>query len=258
MGAKIERDGRVRIPERGARRLRLQAYRGRVAGLRVSPRQFRHGQRRGRHRSGSPNRPGSTLDGHMTLEGGGVQARATSSVACPGRQRSLTDRRRPGAREYPDVDLRFHLRSRAAAAASRAARMAVASHSAQRYGRHRRAAPVRAKNQSLTDIEVVLSQRVTAITDGQRRSRTRRRGAGPDVSGRSCGVVSVTVFAKIAGTDATAFARGTAGRHLSRVALDTVPGRDGDEWQDPDSRIARAGRGGITLSEGQELSVSTS
>src|SRR5262245_38561948 len=113
--------------------------------------------------------------------------------------------------------------------------------------------------QSVSDLEVVLSRRVTAI-NGQVTARGRPAAASVlfFAADRQAWVPQSRFFARLmTGTDGRFRAEGLPPGEYLAIALDTIPVRDGDQWQDPEyleTLVARAKR--MTLAEGGSVTLS--
>jgi protocatechuate 3,4-dioxygenase beta subunit len=266
MGAKIGRDGRFEFPNVAPGEYVLQASRHRSAGwtegesstqfvtvndVDVTDLQIR-------------TAAGSTLDGHITLEGSGTFRPGQLNVSTVPVDSDLSPLIGGGpARATVEKDLRFHLagltgprRVRVSRVPSGWALQAIllsgidVTDTPLSFGR---------PDQSVTDLEVVLSQRVTAI-NGQVTARGRPAAASVlfFAADRQAWFPQSRFFARImSGTGGRFRAEGLPPGEYLAIAMDNVPGvRDGDEWQDPEyleTLVARSHR--ITLSEGESLSL---
>jgi hypothetical protein len=115
-------------------------------------------------------------------------------------------------------------------------------------------------DQSLTDVEVVLSQRVTGVAG---RTSSRGRPAAASIlffaADRDAWYPQSRFFKKVmSAPDGTFSSEGLPPGDYFVAAVDAVPGvRDGDDWQDPDyleTLMARAQR--LALSEGAHVALS--
>jgi hypothetical protein len=266
MGAKIERDGRFEFPNVAPGEYVLQASRHRSAswtegesssqfftvnGVDVTDLEIR-------------TATGSTLDGHITLEGTGTFKPGQLNVSTVPVDSDLSPMIGGGpARATVEEDLRFHLAGLTGPRRVRVTRVpsgwALQAILLNGIDVTDTPLPFGRPDQSVTDLEVVLSQRVTAI-NGQVTARGRPAAASVlfFAEDRQVWYPQSRFFARImSGTDGRFRAEGLPPGEYLAIALDTVPGdRDGDQWQDPDyleTLAARSRR--ITLSEAGSLSL---
>ena len=266
MGAKIERDGRFEFPTVAPGEYVLQASRHRSAGwtegesssqfvtvndVNVTDLQIR-------------TAAGSTLDGHITLEGTGTFKPGQLNVSTAPVDSDLSPLIGGGpAHATVEEDLKFHLAGLTGPRRVRVTRVPSGwmlqaillsgvdiTDTALPFGR---------PDQSVRDLEVVLSQRVTAI-NGQVTARGRPASASVlfFAADREAWSPQSRFFARImSGADGRFRAEGLPPGEYLAIALDTVPGvRDGDQWQDPDyleTLVARSHR--ITLPDGGNVSL---
>jgi protocatechuate 3,4-dioxygenase beta subunit len=266
MGAKIERDGRFEFPNVAPGDYVLQASRHRSAGWTEGESSTQFVTVNGVDVTDLEIRTatGSTLDGHITLEGTGTFRPGQLNVSTVPVDSDLSPMIGGGpARATVEEDLRFHLAGLTGPRRVRVSRVPSGwtlqaillngidvTDTPLPFGR---------PDQSVTDLEVVLSQRVTAI-NGQVTARGRPAAASVlfFAADRQAWYPQSRFFARImSGTDGRFRAEGLPPGEYLAIALDTVPGdRDGDQWQDPDyleTLVARSRR--LTLAEGGSLSL---
>jgi protocatechuate 3,4-dioxygenase beta subunit len=267
MGARIEPDGRFEFPNLAPGEYVLQASRHRssgwnegesfsqfvtITGVDVSDVQIR-------------TSTGSTVSGHVTLEGGGTFSPGQIQLSAAPVDPDLSPMIGGGAaRAVPDEDLEFQF-----AGLSGPRRLTVnrvppgwtlqaillngidVTDTPLPFGK---------ADQSLSDVDVVLSHHVTRLT-GQVNARG-RPSAGSSIllfsADRQAWYPQSRFFKRaISASDGAFSVEGLPPGEYLAAALDAVPGgRDGDDWQDPDyleTLMARARR--ITLSEGAHLSL---
>jgi hypothetical protein len=266
MGATIERDGRFEFPNVAPGDYVLQASRHRSAGWTEGESSSQFVTVNGVDVTDLEIRTatGSTLDGHVTLEGGGTFRPGQLNVSPVPVDSDLSPMIGGGpAQATVEEDLRFHLAGLTGPRRVRVTRVpsgwtlqAILLNGVDILDTP---LPFGRPDQSVTDLEVVLSRRVTAI-NGQVTARGRPAAASVlfFAADRQAWYPQSRFFARItSGTDGRFRADGLPPGEYLAVALDTVPGvRDGDQWQDPDyleTLVARSRR--ITLSEGGSLSL---
>lgn len=266
MGAKIERDGRFEFPNVAPGEYVLQASRHRSAGWTEGESSSQFVTVNGVDVTDLEIRTatGSTLDGHITLEGGGTFRPGQLNVSPVPVDSDLSPMIGGGpAHATVEEDLRFHLAGLTGPRRVRVTRVpsgwtlqAILLNGVDIIDTP---LPFGRTDQSVTDLEVVLSRRVTAI-NGQVTARGRPAAASVlfFAADRQAWYPQSRFFARImSGTDGRFRAEGLPPGEYQAIALDTVPGvRDGDQWQDPDyleTLVARSRR--ITLSEGGSLSL---
>ena len=266
MGAKIERDGRFEFPNVAPGEYVLQASRHRSAGWTEGESSSQFVTVNGVDVTDLEIRTaaGSTLDGHITLEGGGTFRPGQLNVSPVPVDSDLSPMIGGGpAHATVEEDLRFHLAGLTGPRRVRVTRVpsgwtlqAILLNGVDIIDTP---LPFGRPDQSVTDLEVVLSRRVTAI-NGQVTARGRPAAASVlfFAADRQAWYPQSRFFARImSGTDGRFRTEGLPPGEYLAIALDTVPGvRDGDQWQDPDyleTLVARSRR--ITLSEGGSLSL---
>jgi hypothetical protein len=267
MGARIEPDGGFEFPNVAPGEYVLQASRHRssgwdegesfsqfvaMTGVDVTDVQIR-------------TSAGSTVRGHVTLEGGGEFRPGQVELLAAPVDPDLSPMIGGGpARSTPDEDLEFQFAGLSGPRRLRVTRVppgwtlrAILLHGIDVTDTP---LPFGKADQSLTDVEVVLSQHVTTVTG--RVSAAGRASAGSSVlffaADRQAWYPQSRFFKRtISGTDGTFSVEGLPPGEYLAAARDAVPGgRDGDDWQDPDYLevlMTRARR--ITLSEGAHLSL---
>ena len=266
MGATIERDGRFEFPNVAPGEYVLQASRHRSAGWTEGESSSQFVTVNGVDVTDLEIRTaaGSTLDGHITLEGGGTFRPGQLNVSPVPVDSDLSPMIGGGpAHATVEEDLRFHLAGLTGPRRVRVTRVpsgwtlqAILLNGVDIIDTP---LPFGRPDQSVTDLEVVLSRRVTAI-NGQVTARGRPAAASVlfFAADRQAWYPQSRFFARImSGTDGRFRTEGLPPGEYLAIALDTVPGvRDGDQWQDPDyleTLVARSRR--ITLSEGGSLSL---
>jgi protocatechuate 3,4-dioxygenase beta subunit len=266
MGAKIERDGRFEFPNVAPGEYVLQASRHRSAGWTEGESSSQFVTVNGVDVTDLEIRTttGSTLDGHITLEGGGTFRPGQLNLSTVPVDSDLSPLIGGGpAHATVEEDLRFHLAGLTGPRRVRVTRVPSGwmlqaivldgvdiTDTPLPFGR---------PDQSITDLEVVLSQRVTAI-NGQVTARGRPAAASVlfFAADRQAWYPQSRFFARInSGTDGRFRAEGLPPGDYLAVAVDVAPAvRDGDQWQDPEyleALVARARR--ITLPEGGNVSL---
>src|SRR5262249_5471166 len=208
---------------------------------------------------------GSTLDGHITLEGRVTFGPGQLNVSTVPVDSDLSPLIGGGpARATVEKDLRFHLAGLTGPRRVRVSRVpsgwvlqAIVLNGIDVTDTP---LPFGKPDQSVADLEVVFSQRVTAI-NGQITARGRPAAASVLVfaADRQAWYPQSRFFARIVpGSDGRFRAEGLPPGEYLAIALDAVPGvRDGDQWQDPDyleTLVARAKR--MTLAEGGSVTLS--
>ena len=265
MGARIERDGRFEFPNVAPGEYVLQASRHRsarwtegesssqfvtVTDVDVTDLQIR-------------TAAGSTLDGHITLEGGGTFRPGQLDISPVPVDSDLSPLVGGGpAHATVGEDLKFHLAGLTGPRRVRVTRVPsgwmLQSILLNGVDITDTPLPFGRSDQSVRDLEVVLSQRVTAI-NGQVTARGRPAAASVlfFAADRQAWSPESRFFARImSGNDGRFRAEGLPPGEYLAIALD-VPGvRDGDQWQDPEyleTLVARSQR--ITLPEGGNISL---
>ena len=266
MGAKIERDGRFEFPNVAPGEYVLQASRHRSAGWTEgeSSSQFVTVNDADVTDLQIRTANGSTLDGYITLEGGGTLKPGQLDVSAVPVDSDLSPLVGGGpAHATVEETLRFHLAGLTGPRRVRVTRVPsgwmLQSILLNGVDITDTPLPFGRPDQSVSDLEVVLSQRVTAI-NGQVTARGRPAAASIlfFAADRQAWSPQSRFFARIiSGTDGRFRAEGLPPGEYLAIALDTVPGvRDGDQWQDPDyleTLVARSHR--ITLPEGGNVSL---
>jgi Carboxypeptidase regulatory-like domain len=266
MGARIERDGWFEFPNVSPGEYVLQASRHRSAGWNEGESSSQFATVNGVDVQDLEVRTaaGSTLDGRVVLEGSGAFKTGQLSVSPVPVDSDLSPLVGGGpAQATVDDEMKFHLAGLTGPRLLRVSRVPAGwtlraivlngveiTDTALTFGK---------REQSIADVEVVLSQRVTTIV-GQVTARGRPAAA------------SVLFFAAdrqewypqsrfygrtMSGADGHFRAEGLPPGEYLAIAVDAVPGiRDGDQWQDPDyleTLVTRARR--VTLSEGGSVSL---
>ena len=184
MGAKIERDGRFEFPNVAPGEYVLQASRHRSAGWTEGESSSQFVTVNGVDVTDLVIRTatGSTLDGHVTLEGGGTFRPGQLNVSSLSQSTAISRRSIGGgpARATVDDDLRFHLAGltgpRRAAVSRVPSGWKLQAILLNGVDIIDTPLPFGRPDQSVTDMEVVLSRRVTAI-NGQVTARGRPAAA---------------------------------------------------------------------------------
>jgi hypothetical protein len=269
MGAKIEPDGRFEFPNVPPGEYVLQASRHRsnswnegesssqfvtVADVDVTDLMLR-------------TSTGSTLQGRVVLDGGGTFRPGGIELSAVPVDDDLSPTVGGGpARATPNEDLEFQLAGLSGPRRLEVTRVPPGwtlrailingldvTDTPLLFGR---------ADQSLTDVEVVLSQRVTGVAG---RTSDRGRPAAASIlffaADRQAWYAQSRFFKKVISTaDGTFSGDGLPPGDYFVAAVDTVPGgRGGDDWQDPDyleTLMPRAQH--IMLSEGTRVTLSLS
>jgi Carboxypeptidase regulatory-like domain len=266
MGAKIERDGRFEFPNVAPGEYVLQASRHRSAGWTEgeSSSQFVTVNDVDVTALEIRTVAGSTLDGHVTLEGGGTFRPGQLNLSAVPVDSDLSPLIGGGpAHATVDEDLRFHLAGLTGPRRVRVTRVPsgwmLQAILLDGVNITDMPLPFGRPDQSVTDLEVVLSQRVTAI-NGQVTARGRPAAASVlfFAADRQAWYPQSRFFARInSGTDGRFRAEGLPPGDYLAVAVDVAPAvRDGDQWQDPEyleALVAQARQ--ITLPEGGNVSL---
>jgi hypothetical protein len=267
MGARIEPDGQFEFPNVAPGEYVLVASRNRssgwnegesfsqfvtVNGVDVTDLQIR-------------TSTGSTVSGRVTLEGGGEFRPGQIELSAAPVDPDLSPMLGGGpAHSTPDEDLEFQFAGLSGPRRLRVTRVPPGwtLHAILLNGIDVTDAPLPLgkADQSLSDVDVVLSHQVTTVI-GQVNTRG-RASAGSSIlffaADRQAWYPQSRFFKRtISGTDGTFTVEGLPPGEYLVAAIDTVPGgRDGDDWQDPDyleTLMARARR--VTLSEGAHASL---
>ena len=267
MGARIEPDGRFEFPNLAPGEYVLQASRHRssgwnegesfsqfvtITGVDVTDVQIR-------------TSAGSTVSGHVTLEGGGTFSPGQVQLSAAPVDPDLSPMIGGGAaRAVPDEDMEFQFAGLSGPRRLRVTRVppgwTLQAILLNGIDVTDTPLPFGKADQSLTDVDVVLSHHVTTVT-GQVNARG-RASAGSSIlffsADRQAWYPQSRFFKRtISASDGTFTVEGLPPGEYLAAALDAVPGgRDGDDWQDPDyleTLMARARRS--TLSEGAHLSL---
>jgi len=266
MGARIEPDGWFEFPNVSPGEYVLQASRHRSAGWNEGESSTQFVTVNGVDVSDLAVRTttGSTLDGRVVIEGGGAFKPGQLNVSPVPVDTDLSPLVGGGpASTTVGDDMRFHF------AGLMGPRRLLVSQVPRGWQLQAillngldvtdAALPLGGPNQSLTDVEVVLSQRVTAI-HGQVTARGRPAAAAVLLfpANRTAWYPYSRFFRRtMSGTDGRFRAEGMpSGEYLAIAVEATTTVRDGDQWQDPDyleTLVAAARR--ITLSEGDSVSL---
>jgi hypothetical protein len=267
MGAKIEGDGRFEFPNVAPGEYVLQSSRHRSSGwnegesfsqfvtvtdVDVTDLQVR-------------TSTGSTVSGHVTLEGGGEFRPGQIELSAAPVDPDLSPMIGGGAaRATPDADLEFQFAGLSGPRRLRVTRVppgwtlqAILLHGIDVTDTP---LPFGKADQSLSDVEVVLSHHVTTVT-GQVSARG-RASAGSSIlffaADRQAWYPQSRFFKRtMSSADGTFTVEGLPPGEYLAAAIDALPGaRDAEDWQDPEyleTLMARARR--ITLSEGAHTSL---
>jgi hypothetical protein len=266
MGARIEPDGWFEFPNVSPGEYVLQASRHRSAGWNEGESSTQFVTVNGVDVTDLAVRAstGSTLDGRVVVEGGGAFKPGQLNVSPVPVDSDLSPLVGGGpANTTVGADMKFHF------AGLTGPRRLLVSQVPPGWQLQAillngldvtdAALPLGRPNQSLTDVEVVLSQRVTAI-DGQVTARGRPAAAAVLLfpADRTSWYPHSRFFQRtISGAEGRFRAEGLPpGEYLAIAVEATTTVRDGDQWQDPDyleTLVAAARR--ITLSEGRSLSL---
>jgi hypothetical protein len=266
MGARIEPDGRFEFPNVPPGEYVLQASRHRSKG-------WDEGESSSQFVTVADadvtdlvvrTSPGSTLQGRVVLGGGTSRPGLIELSAVPvDRDLSPTIGGGPG-RATPDEDMEFQLAGLSGPRRLQVTRVPPGwtlqaillngldvTDTALPFGR---------ADQSLTDVEVVLSQRVTRVAG---RTSDRGRPAAASIlffaADRQAWYPQARFFKKVmSAADGTFSSEGLPPGDYFVAAVDAARGvRDGDDWQDPDyleTLMPRAQR--LMLSEGSQVTLS--
>jgi hypothetical protein len=267
MGAKIDPDGRFEFPNVAPGEYVLQSTRHRssgwnegesssqfvtVAGVDVTDLMVR-------------TSAGSTLSGRVVFEGNATFRPGQIELQAVPVDSDLSPAIGGGfARAVPDEDLEFQLAGLSGPRRLRATRVpagwTLRAIRLNGFDVTDAPLPFGKADQSLADVEVVLSQRVTSVAGSV---TALGRAAIASVvffpADRQAWYPQSRFFRKtMSAADGTFRVEGLPPGDYMAVAVDAVPGvRDGDDWQDPDyleSLMPRARR--VTLSEGAHASLS--
>jgi protocatechuate 3,4-dioxygenase beta subunit len=261
MGAKIERDGRFEFPNVAPGEYVLQASRNRSAVWTEGEASSQFVTVNGTDVTDLEVRTstGSTLDGHITLEGGGAFSPGQLNVSPVPVDGDLSPLIGGGpAHATMDQDLKFHLAGLTGPRRVRVAHIPPGwtlqaillngidiTDTPLQFGK---------SDQSLADVEVVLSHRVTRIT-GQVTARGRPAAASIlffPADRQAWYPQSRFLGQTISPADGSFRVEGLPPGEYLVAAVEAIAGiRDGDQWQDPDyleTLVARARR--LTLVEG--------
>jgi len=266
MGAKIEPDGQFEFPNVAPGDYVLQASRHRSSGWNEGESSTQFVTVTGVDVTDLIVRTstGSTVSGHVVLEGGGTLKPGQIDLLAAPVDSDLSPQIGGGpARATPDEDLEFQLAGLSGLRRLRVPRLPPGwvlqgillngidvTDTPLSFGR---------ADQSLTNVEVVLSQRVSSVAG---RVTARGRPAVASIlffaADRQAWYPQSRFFRKtISAGDGTFSVEGLPPGDYLAAAVDAVPGvRNGDDWQDPDyleTLMARARR--LTLSEGAPASV---
>ena len=266
MGAKIERDGQFEFPNVAPGEYVLQASRNRSAGWTEGESSSQYVMVNGVDVADLEVRTstGSTLDGRLVLEGGGAFKTGQLTVSPVPVDSDLSPLIGGGpAHATADEDLRFHVAGLTGPRRLRVTHVPPGwtlqaillngidvTDTPLPFGR---------SDQSLSDVEVVLSQRVTSI-NGRVTARGRPLAASILLfaADRQAWYPQSRFFGRtMSGADGSFRVEGLPPGEYLAAAVDAPPGiRDDDQWQDPDyleTLVARARR--LTLVEGGSLSL---
>jgi len=266
MGARIERDGWFEFPNVSPGDYVLQASRHRSAAWNEGESSTQFVTVNGVDVADLVVRTaiGSTVDGRVVFEGGGAFRAGELNVTSVPVDSDLSPLVGGGpARANVDDGLRFHL------AGLTGPRRLLVSQVPRGWQVQAivlngldvtdAALPLGRPSQSLTDVEVVLSRRVTAIS-GQVTARGRPAAAAVLLfpADRAAWYPQSRFFLRtLTGTDGRFQAEAMPpGEYLAIAVEATTTSRAGDQWQDPDyleTLVAAARR--ITLPEGGSVSV---
>jgi len=266
MGARIERDGWFEFPNVSPGDYVLQASRHRSAAWNEGESSTQFVTVNGVDVSDLVVRTaiGSTVDGRVVFEGGGAFRAGELNVSSVPVDSDLSPLVGGGpARANVDDSLRFHL------AGLTGPRRLLVSQVPRGWQLQAivlngldvtdTALPLGRPSQSLTDVEVVLSRRVTAI-NGQVTARGRPAAAAVLLfpADRAAWYPQSRFFLRtMTGTDGRFRTEGMPpGEYLAIAVEATATVRGGDQWQDPDyleTLVAQARR--MTLPEGGNVSL---